>query len=344
MLSVFTSVLIAIAVLGLGLPCLAQSTVVRQPPEISERASTASAAVASAAKIAEWVNALGVSQVVDRSLREQDQHIAALLHSTGQPGVLAYVQIERSDAVVPVYDVVGDKVLVIGAGTTVDDVYFAYSQTDTMRATRSGAQLDIDRSYFLWFTKSGEDVQVTSTPARFVIYPAAQRRSDVKLRDTLLATADGRALGLAVDNLERSAKSADLKKQIAALKAQQAETNKNVAKIDSELQREIERARKAAVVANQLATMAGIFTIAAQVSSASSYLGSDTTPEVANARNPEQLRSGVDSILSDAVQRPDELQIQYNSSVDQRSGLRAQYLQILTVGKYPTGDVPQIKP
>ena len=92
-----------------------------------------------------------------------------------------YVQIEQIDHETPIYYLVGDNVDLVGAGTSKEDVYFAYIQKDRLRAARDGAKSDIERSSFLWFTKSGKGIfRVASVPAAFVVYPAAQNLADVK--------------------------------------------------------------------------------------------------------------------------------------------------------------------
>jgi hypothetical protein len=316
-----------------------------QPPEVTGRGTTASAAVNSAPQLASWWNEWGIATSVTRSLRERDSEIRRLLDSTGQPGVLVYTQVERIDAEVPVYYLVGDSVDVVGAGTTADDVYFSYIQKDRLRAARDGAKVDVDHSNFLWFTKAGgQTVQVTSTPAMFVVYPAAQRLGDAKLRDALNAAADAKALGMAVDYLEQTTKDVALKKKIAALKASQAETNQRAAKIESDLQQALERARKAQSVALQLDTMAAIFNVATQVASASSYLGADAPASIGDAKTPQELKAAVGSMLADSIQRRDTLQVRFRSAIDAKSQQRTQYLQILTDGKYPTDGVPQVRP
>ncbi|WP_453942664.1 hypothetical protein [Bradyrhizobium ottawaense] len=309
-------------------------------PDVTARAQTASAAARGAAQLSAWLNNLGLSKSIDRSLEEKNKTIRSLLDTTGQPGVLVYVPIAKLDTEITRYELAGGSVEVVGAGTSPDDVFFGWMQNDRLSAKR---QPDLDTSYFLWFKPVGKDVQVSSTPARALTYQATQRLADAKLRDTLTSTADGRALGLAVDYMERTATSVDLKKRIAELKAKQAETNQRAERIQADLQRELERERKAAVVANQLATIATVFTVASQVGSAMAYLGNDTPPSVANAKTPQELKDGVNGMLSEAIKNKQSLEVQYKSTVNQNTGTRIQYLEILTTGKYPLNDVPQIR-
>lgn len=304
-----------------------------QPPEISARGDTASASAKSASRLAAWWNDLGLSIAINRSLRKHDAETGTLLQNTGQPGVLVYVQIERIDHETPIYYLVGDNVDLVGAGTSKEDVYFAYIQKDRLRAARDGAKSDIERSSFLWFTKSGKEVQVASVPAAFVVYPAAQNLADVKLRETLNMTADGHALDLAVGYLEQTTKDAALKKRIVELRARQAETNQRVAKIESDLQMELDRARKAQSVAFQLQTIATVFNIGQQVASIASYLGDDTFPAIKDAKTPEELKGAVSSMLADSVQRRDALQVQYKSFTDAKSQQRTHHSHGLVLKK-----------
>ena len=315
-----------------------------QAPEVTGSASTASAAASTAAQLAEWWNDLGLKLSIQSALQKRDADVTRMLSETGQPGVLVYIQIERATAEVSVYYLTGDQVELVGAGTSPDDVYFAFIQRDQLEPSVSkGNKVDLERSSFLWFTKAGQSIQAQSIPAEFITYLAYQRKTDQKLRASINATSQARALGAAVDYLEKSTKDKQLRQEIAALKAKQLETNKKIVEIDQNLQKEIERAKRAQAVSMQLETMAGVLTLTAQIVSVSSYLGGDAPTSITDAKTPEELKSGVDTLLSDAITHRDSLEVTYKSQLDQATQQQIQFLSILTKGKIPTADIPQIK-
>jgi len=73
---------------------------------------------------------------------------------------------------------------------------------------RTDAKFDLDHSYFMWVTKSEKTIQVKNIPAMFVVYPTAQRLSDTKLKESVNAVSDARALSRAVDYMELTTRDA----------------------------------------------------------------------------------------------------------------------------------------
>jgi hypothetical protein len=251
-----------------------------EPAPVTRRAETASKAADLAQGAASWFNELGVRAVVQQSLNQQNSRIRDVLNSTGQPGVLYRVDIQKTEGEIPFYSVVGRQVQYVGAGTSPIAVNSAANQQPTLRpAPSDGATVAIERSYFIWFTKDGKNIQATAIPAAGLINETARRFADRKLLLQLNVTDQARALSAAVEHIDKTARSNKVSRKIADMRARQEETNKRVREVEAKLQAELEKAKKAQAAAATLSLISSALTLASQIVTLKASLGTDAPPK-----------------------------------------------------------------
>jgi hypothetical protein len=315
-----------------------------EPAPVTRRASTARQAAALAQKAASWVNELGVQEVVERSLTEQDSRIRDVLEKTGQPGVLYRVDIQKTESEIPFYSVVGRQVQYVGAGTSPIGVNSAANQQAYLRPSPDkGATVDLGRSYFIWFTKDGKAIQATAIPAGGLINETARRFADRKLLESLNLTDQAHATKAALDHIERTTHSDEVKRKIAEMRARQEETNKRVLEIDAKLKAELERAQKAQAAATTLSLISSTLTLGTQIATLKASLGADAPPEIDSAKSPAELQQIANDLAKSAKDRGNAYQVDYNNYIDQARGVRLEVLQFVEKSNYPTTSVPELR-
>jgi len=320
-----------------------------EPSPITRRAKSASGAASLAKAAAIWFNeTVGVKAVISRSLEQENARIRDSLNSTGQAGVLYRVDIEKTEAEIPFFAVVGGGAHFVGVGTSPYGVHSAAYQLkdDDLRVQPSrGAVLAVDRSYFLWFAKAkvSRDVEATLFPASGVLNETARRLADQKLLERLNIEEGERALNSAVTQMEQNTRSADVKRHIAEMRKRQEETNKRVLEIEAKLQQKLERARKAQAAAQTLSLISTALTLATQIATLKASLGPDAPAGLDAAKSPAELQEIVKRLATVAKERGDEFQLQYRSQTNAARGIRTEYLQLLRQSRYPVNTVPELR-
>ncbi|RWM10436.1 hypothetical protein [Mesorhizobium sp.] len=348
-----TGVLAAIALMGLVEQSCAQTSLIpgsrdpyglSEPPPVTRRAETASKAADLAQAAATWINELGVRQVVRNSIRSEDANIKALINRSGQAGVLFEVYVERTDGEIPFYSVVGDGIQMVGAGSSPIAINSAANQQDRLRPSpRSGAVVDTEKSYFLWFTKDANGIQATTYAAIPIIYETNRRYADKKLLETLNQREQDVAIEAAVSHIEKSVRTKKLKEKLADLKKRQDETNAAILRIDQSLKAELEKARKAQQASSTLSLLASALTLSSQIATLQSSLGTDAPASVGAAKSTAELKQIVDGMASESIKNGDKLTLQYGETIDRRRGVRLEYIQFLREQRYPIPAVPELR-
>ncbi|NTI49012.1 hypothetical protein G6L94_11865 [Agrobacterium rhizogenes] len=310
---------------------------------VTKRGNTASNAADLVQAAASWVNELGVRKIVDKAVTSENGRIKGILQTTGQPGVLYRVEIERTDGETPFYGVVGGGIQLIGAGSTPIAVNSAINQQDQLRpAPTSGATVDLEKSYFLWFSKDATGILATALPAYGIINETARRYADQKLLDSLNAQDRANALQAAVIVSEKTIKDRKLRDKIATLRKEQQATDDAVTKVSEQLSVELERVKKAQRVGSTLSMLAGVLNLASQVATLTTELGADTPASVKDATSNADLQKIAKGLEDSSQANVNALQVQYTSLVDKGTGIRTEYLGILRTSNYPINQVPEL--
>ncbi len=316
-----------------------------EPPGFIGRGRTVSAAANAARAACQCLNEILIRRRVEQALREKDGVISDLLSSSGQTGVLVRINIQKLAGETPIYSIVGNDVLVVGAGTDPSAVNLAYHQRDQLEpAPNRNATIDLDKSYFIWLSKDGRDVTAEIRNARGVVSETARIYADEKILQSLNAANDVAALGVAAAHLEKNVSDRRLKQKLADLRQRQLDDEKKVKEIEENLAKELERARKAQATAATLSMVASVMTLASQIGTAVTSLGADAPTGLDKASSPGELQTMVDDLVKSSDAKAGRLRLDYKSVTDGRTGIRNEMLTILKQSRYPISSVPQIAP
>ncbi|AGK59926.1 hypothetical protein HYPDE_41288 [Hyphomicrobium denitrificans 1NES1] len=314
------------------------------PSSMTARATTASAAASLAQSAAGAFNKWGLSHVIQKYLKHEDNNIAELLKTTGQTGVLYRVDIQKVEGETPFYSVVGDGVQLVGAGTSPLSVNTAAQQQDTIApAPSTGATIDRSMSYFLWFSKEGNKIKASTIPATQLINDTARRFADEKLLDAENKAAQTRALELAVVQMQNKVKSAEERARITELQRQQAETESKVHEIENQLQAALERSRRAQAASQTLTVIASALTLASQASMLKTSLGADATPEIDSAKSTADLQKIADDLAKSSSETANKFELELRTLDDRSNGIRVESLKFIRTTDYPINSVPELR-
>lgn len=315
-----------------------------EPDNVAGRGKTASAAADAVQSAASWINELGVRVLVTQLVKAENEGISDLLNESGQAGVLYRIDIQKVEGETPFYSVVNRSIQRVGAGSSPLAVNLAINQQDQLRPAPSpGASLDIDKSYFIWFTREGNQMVARDIPARNLVSATARAFADQKLLETQNEANRARALGASVAHLEKSIKDKALQKRFADWKAKQDATNQKVAEIHKRLNAELEKAKKAQRTAAIFSLISGSMTLASQAVTLKNSLGADAPAgAIDSAKTPADLQKIAKDVEVSATNNIEKMNVEYKGFVDQQNGIRGEYLLILRETKYPVGEVPEL--
>jgi hypothetical protein len=316
-----------------------------EPDPVAGRAKTASAAADAAQAGAAWVNELGVNERVSQLVLKENDTIKNLLVESGQAGVLYRVDIQRIEREMPVYSVVGDTIQRVGTGSSPLAVNSAANQQAQIGTSPStGATVDPENSYFIWFSSDGTDMVATTISSQSLIRQTALQFSDEKLLLTLNEANKAKALGAGVARLEKRTTDDALRQKLIALRTRQIATNQQATEIGKRLEKELAKAKKAQSVATTLSLISGALTLASQAASLKAALGADAPANaIDNARSPADLQQIAEDVETSATNNVEQLRIDYKGVIDQSDGIKTEFLQILIETKYPINEVPELR-
>jgi hypothetical protein len=278
-------------------------------------------------------------------LLSKEPSIIHLLDSTGQVGVLVHVNIQKLQGETPIYSVVGNDVSILGAGTSPSAVNLAYRQLDHLEVTTArGAIVDLDKSYFLWFSRADRALTAEMRSARGVISESARAFADDKILQSINKANDVAALGAAAAHLEKAMSDQRLRENLANLRQKQVDDEAKIKSIEEDLAKALDKARRAQATAATLTMISSAMTLASQIGTAVASLGQDAPPGLERASSPAELMNMVNDIALSADSSASRLRIEYKSHLNSRTDTRTEILSILRQSRYPISEVPQIIP
>jgi hypothetical protein len=238
---------------------------------------------------------------------------------------------------------VNNSIHPVGAGSSPLGVNIAVNQQDQLKpAPSSGATMDDDKSYFIWFTKEGGQIVARDIPAKNLISLTAFNLADQKLLETQKLANSALAMGATVKHLEVTIKDKALQKKLADWKSRQDETNRQAIEIGKQLESELEKARKAQRTAALFSLISGGMTLASQAVTLKNSLGSDAPKTIDGAKSSAELQKIANEVEATHTNNAETLRTKYQGFVDQGNGERVEFLQILRETKYPVGQVPEL--
>lgn len=311
---------------------------------VTRRAATASSAAKLVAAACACFNEKMLGLRIEQLVAEEDKNISTLLNNTGQAGVLYKVEVARADGESgPVYTVVGPRILRVGVGTSPLAVNTAYGNHRYWTVSPVGNEkIDLDHSFFFWFSKEGDAITSTVLSASSLVYQTARRIGDARLFEALGRADEGRALEAAASFVERTTKNNETKRKLAELRKRIEESEKRVQKIQSDLASQLERERKAAAAAMTLSLVSSVLTLGSQALTLKQQLGVDAPAGIDAAKSPAELQQIADDYAKSTHQGAVHVQTQYDSALSDQKGLRIELLQILQISKYPIEEVPEL--
>jgi hypothetical protein len=344
------SLLVLAAALAISpVPVLAElvpadvGTGLRRVPSVVERGTSLSNAVKLSKALVDWLSARALGDKIVASLEAQEDVIRSLLTKTGQPGVLALVQIEKANNETGMLDLMGEGVQVVGAGTTPGKVAFADAEHGTLRPNpRPGSRYDEDASFYIWITQDGDGVRLRTVPVAMIKMEVAHTFTDKASRDLQDQQAPAEAMKFALAHLEATLVDSERKARLSSLRKEEEHRQKNIEAIEKRLEVELERQRRLRTASTILAAMKDIGDITVQIRSVKAALGSETPASVDGAKTQPDLNSIVGNMLSESQGAEVKLKIQRTEFRDEVKGTRIEMLNFMKQSSYPVDGVPQL--
>lgn len=256
-----------------------------------------------------------VASKIGTSLATHQAHIDAALNDTGQKGYLVRVEIERALNEAGMYDLVGDGVQLLGAGTSAEEVAIADAQLPKLLPERrSNHVVDGNKSFYLFITKEGSDWRIRSIRAETIRRAVVTSLSNEAILD-FNEQSLSRALQDAIVRMENAAVDDAQKKELAEIRRNQEMQRAKFKQISSKLDAELERAKKAARIGSVLSTIGTTMTLAYQISALKAELGKDTPLEVDSVEMPKALAEVARKVEAEASSRAGKLHIEYSEII-----------------------------
>lgn len=313
-------------------------------PSVTVRGAGLSGAVELPAMLQNWLLSLGLDRKVATALEAQDERIRYLLTNSGQPGVLALVEVERARNETGLRDLVGDQVQVIGAGTEPGSVAIAHAQLNVMPiGQRSGTILDEDASFYYWIKRDGDGVRISTIPVSLIKTQVVHALTEKAFREDRNEKSFVEARRAAVAYLEANLADAERKMRLSSLLKQEAQRQQDIEAVDKRLASELERQRRAQSALTILSTISRGFTLAQQISSFTAALGSDAPAAAAAAGSNQELRSIADKLLGESQAAGSKLQVQETEYRNDLTGTKIEILNVIRENSYPIDGVPQLE-
>jgi hypothetical protein len=349
----FVSRAILLALAFVGCSTAAAQTITAEPrdrtarfgerPEFVGRGTTMSAAAKAAQAACNCLQDIALNVELTRSLKALNSRVVTTLDNTGQPGVLLHGEVASIRGPIDRYFLVGGKLQFIGAGKAPGEVYtLANSKPRLKPDPPDGASVDTERSLFFWVSRPNKEFIVVTLPANTVLSEERRYKSDKILFAKLAETAKQEAIAATMMQMQKDIDDKKLREKIAELRGRTDAAIKKLEKIEADLAKEQEKVRKAQATYANLQLTATILTVAQMASNAYSSLGKDAPAGVENAKSSQDLLDVVQGVSQSAQQRKDQLSVEYNKVVNEKSGIQVEQLNIIRGRRIQTEDIPAL--
>ncbi|MGB3337691.1 MAG: hypothetical protein WBA73_10975 [Devosia sp.] len=303
--------------------------------EASENTFRMEGAVAkgNAASLAMQVlNYFGLNNQISTWMDENRSMIKDLLDRSQMPGVLIYVQQQKSMTDVSITTLVGDRPRLIGPALSQVEGWKAYVSTDQIAPkVTDGYQLDDANSFFLWAKLKDGDVEYGLTiPATLIINEALRDLSDSKLRIAFASTYQQEVLDYLLKRAESNiGLDASLRRRATDLLNQRRQALNDLQQINADLEVAVDKARHANQVASVFETLATVLTVA-NLSAELAAEFPDDAAKFENATSMDEVRSAFSQLVERAATEKDAIAIKLTERTDFSAGLKIQTIQVVT--------------
>jgi hypothetical protein len=316
----------------------------RRVPSVAEAGTTLSNAVRGSKALANWLAARALDAKITASLDAQEGVIRRLLADTGQPGVLAFVEIEKAYNETGMLDLAANRVQVIGAGTQPGKVAIAYDQQKGLKpGPQSGTRIDEDASFYLWISQEGGGIRIRTTPAALIKLEVAHAFADKAYRDQSNEQSPAEAMKFAVAHLEATLVDGERKARLASLRHAGEQRQRNIDAVEKRLATELERQRRIQMASTILSSLANVGKLTNQIASLKAALGSDTPTSVDEAKSGIELHTILGDMLSESRTAGDKLRVRETEYRDDLKGTKIEILNVMRESSYPFDGVPQLE-
>jgi hypothetical protein len=319
------------------------------PPISKQGIEPPSKAVDLIAGLIPWLNPdLDLRRKITAAAQKQDKDITSLLSTTGQLGVAVEVDIQHASMttadgkLIESDRLLNNDIKVLGAGTSLEDLWFAVVATDESRMAED--RIDTGRSFFLWFAMDGKTLV-----SQCLSQGALRSKIARQLGDSELAKIQGRAfdggLAAAVAFLEKANQDKDVQRQIKAWKDAQAESDKRIARINQDLKDERERLRKEQDISDQFSMMADALTFAAQAATMKAQLGADAPKALDDAKTSGDLLIVIQKMMVESNEKSQRLEVDITTIQGGQKAAKQQIIQVMKNSRahYPVDRIPQLR-
>ncbi len=226
---------------------LATSACLAQSKQATERIKTHK----DIAQLTSALNNWGADRNVSQQIEELGPKIASDLDYAGSGGVLVVARFEKVQTDAGIFRrLIADRVDYVGIGTSAVDAEIANidKEQPVLRPNiTSGSFLDTEKSTAYWFSKSKDgEITIREQPLSWLRRGVISELADRKRQSYDWQAARTEALTRLVDAMERKVGRDKLDATVTALLDSRRDALSKQAAINAELQREIERAQKAA--------------------------------------------------------------------------------------------------
>lgn len=201
------------------------------------------------AQLTSVLNNWGADRKVSQQVEELGPKIASDLDYAGSGGVLVVARFEKVQTDAGIFRrLIADRVDYVGIGTSAVDAEIANIEKPALRANiTSGSFLDTEKSTAYWFSKTKDgEITIREQPLSWLRRSVINEIADRKRKSYDWQGARTAALTSLVDAMERKVGRDKLDATVTALMDSRRDALSKQAAINAELQREMERAQKAA--------------------------------------------------------------------------------------------------
>jgi hypothetical protein len=266
----------------------------------------------------DWLNDKGFEKVVGRSLDAAGPELRNIFDWAAPPGVLIQVVVQ-----VPIQqpegktyrELVGDKPLIIGAGTT---PYVAFANSLAFDQEKDGAWkagsphdgwvISTEWSRYFWISKDRSGFALQRYGYVNVTTQGGALFANKQLLSKLSLAQGSSMISNMLNKAIKDEKDAEARKTMAALQKSAQDSLKRLDEINKQLSDALEAAAKVQKLANTLSAIGGALTLASKIGMAKAALGNDTPADILSAKSQAELDQAIDNAEKNGRETTEVLQ------------------------------------
>jgi len=296
-----------------------------------------------------WLNDGDLRAKIIDGMKAKDKDVSSLLSGSGQAGVAVQIDIkhdavERDGKFIDVDRLLNNEVKLLGAGSSLNDIFLAVSLKDQDRIFQANDRIDGARSFFVWFTKTNGQTTSLCLSQDPIRYATSRKVGDKVLEKIQAEQLFASGLQSAVSFLEKTTKDKEVQKQLKDWRDEQEATNRKVEQINQDLKDERERLARAQNISDQFSMMANVLSFASQAQTMKSQLGKDAPASIDSAKTSGELLTIIQKIVVERTGNTERMETDITTIQGARVDRERKVLEIVKKpGIYPADRVPQLQ-